>query len=230
MATLSTNVKTQFDLTNEIINTVSEEKGLTKIDKTVLVHLSFHMKKNKYGNFDTIVSHKTIGKLADVHYNTVGKSLSKMETLGYLHGEMRFDTSKIYTWLGFEATKTIEALNFKMTCQDKQERVRGLKKVRGEILGRNNAKFKELMKYAETLKQNGYPEDSERVVIRAFKVKEATQYNTYFKDYEPYKELLRPKTEEAETVPTMETFTCDDCGSVLDEGFCVNPDCDYLPF
>lgn len=230
MAQNTDNINTQFELTNELLRTEAEAKGLTKIDKSILVHLSFHMTRNKYQVFTAEVSYKMLEKMSGISPNTIGRSLKKMEDLGYLSSEMRFDKSKVYTWLGFESNKTIEVINFKVSCQDKQDKIKEFNRVRGEILGRNTSEFKKLLRYAETLKQTGYSEDSLSVIEKANKVKEATRHNIYFKEYEPYKELTRSQYKVCEEVPSIEDTICESCGYTLDESFCVNPECDSLPF
>lgn len=216
--------KTQFDLTKYIIEVNAKEWSLTKVDKLVLISLSNYMQKDQYGQFKACPSQITLADITGLNRNTVGNSLDKMEKLGYIHSEMRHDNSKVYTWLGFESNKTIEVVNFTKACQDKAERKRELDRKRGEILGRNNAECKKLLRFAETLKQNGNIEDSERQLEKIKVIKQATKHNTYYKDYQPYKDLIKV------SIVSVAIETCKGCGNILDDGFCDNTDCDYIPF
>lgn len=216
-------IKTQFDLTQYIIEVNAKDKSLSKVDKLVLICLSNYMQKDKYGVFSGFPSQTTLADVTGMNRNTVGNSLEKIEKLGYLHSETRFDNSKVYTWLGFE-NKTIESINFIKASKDKADRKKEFDRKRGEILGRNNAECKKLLRFAETLKNNGYLEDSKKQLEKVEIIKEATKVNTYFKDYQPYKELHAVKVE------SVTLDYCEGCGNVLDENFCDNPNCNHVPF
>ncbi|CAL9969674.1 hypothetical protein VPHF99_0147 [Vibrio phage F99] len=215
--------QTQFDLTKYIIEVSAKEYGLSKVDKLVLICLSNYMQKDKYGIFSAFPSQSTLADITGMNRNTVGSSLNKMEKLGYLNAETRHDNSKVYTWLGFEANKTLKAQNFMRVCQDKAERKKELDKVRGEILGRNQAEIRKLKKFAQTLLDNGHDEDCEFQYEKIKVIKLAIKENVYFKEYQPYKELTR-------VVVTKKVSLCDDCGDVLEDGNCYNPDCELIPF
>lgn len=136
--------QTQFDLTKYIIEVSAKEYGLSKVDKLVLICLSNYMQKDKYGVFSAFPSQSTLGDITGMNRNTVGSSLDKMEKLGYLNAETRHDNSKVYTWLGFEANKTLEAQNFMRVCQDKAERKKELDKVRGGNSRKESSRNKEV--------------------------------------------------------------------------------------
>lgn len=225
MAKDSQDIKTQFELTQYIIETNTKDKSLSKIDKLVLICLSNYMQRDKYGIFSGFPSQTTLADVTGMNRNTVGNSLEKIEKLGYLHSETRFDNSKVYTWLGFE-NKTIESINFIKASKDKADRKKEFDRKRGETLGRNKAEYKRLFKFAETLKGNGYLEDCQRQLDKLEVVKEAMKHNVYFKEYQPYKDLCSLNIQQQAV--TIEY--CESCGNVLDENFCDNPDCDYLPF
>lgn len=70
---------------------------------------------------------------------------------------------------------------------------------------------------------NGHEEDCKFQYEKIKVIKLAIKENVYFKEYQPYKELTR-------VVVTKKVSLCDDCGDVLEDGHCYNPDCELIPF
>ena len=91
--------KNQFELTKVLLQT--NIPILDKWDKAVLIQLSSHFKKDKQGMFTAFPSYVVMSKCSGIGKTTVRKSILKLEELQIISSKVRFNNSKVYTWLGF---------------------------------------------------------------------------------------------------------------------------------
>ncbi|MGX9416568.1 helix-turn-helix domain-containing protein [Vibrio sp. WJH972] len=170
--------KTQFDITNEIIQSTNPE--LKGTEKAVLVTLSSYLNdEGNKGVFKASPSRATLSSKSSFGLSAIDRALKKLEDLNYISSEQRMDNSKVYTWKGFEAEKTPEVLAFEKALVRKREAKKEFDRVRGANLGRNNAEVKKLEGLLEI---NSCEKLEEELKL----VKEARSKNVYFREYEPY--------------------------------------------
>lgn len=101
-----TKLKTQFDITKEILSLNAKDFGLTSTMKSVLIHLSFYFgDKNKTGHFSCYPAQSTIADKTGYQRATIIKALKDCEDLGFISSNFRVSssgdpTSKLYHWKG----------------------------------------------------------------------------------------------------------------------------------
>ena len=101
-----TKLKTQFDITKEILSLNAKQFGLTSTTKSVLVHLSCYFgDKHRTGKFSCFPSQARLRNDTGYSRQTVLKALKDCERLGFISSTFRISasgdpTSKLYHWKG----------------------------------------------------------------------------------------------------------------------------------
>ncbi len=181
---MTTALKTQFEITNLIIATEAKSVGLNQLQQHLLISLSqFLNDHDKKGVFICHPSHNTLVRRTGMGLSSVKRSLAMLEKLGYISSRARNDNSKVYTWLGFEADKTLEVVKFLAEEAKRVERKKALDKVRNEIWGRNTNKLKS---FQQILKTSPNCENTKHYIEQ---IKLATKANVLYSEFQGYKDI-----------------------------------------
>lgn len=178
-------LKTQFEITNYIIQADSKALSLELKDKAILVALSTYFNdKETAGVFKCFASHATLAKCVGGSVSTVKRGVAKLEQLNYISSKQQMDLSKVYTWLGFTAEKTKEVERFIEADKKRVAKNHKFKQERSAVWFKNNAYIKK----CQEIVTNSNSESNSVAILKL--CKSAQKAGILWLDYQPYNDFL----------------------------------------